>query len=119
MTKRSDENLDTLAVRIAKFSSERDWEQYHTPKNLSMALAVEASELMEIFQWLTPEQSSKDGLSPEQIQAAREELADVMIYAIRTSQVLGIDIIDAIAEKLEKNNAKYPVDKIKGKASLE
>ncbi len=119
MGDRSNYDLDKLLEDIAAFSKERDWEQYHTPKNLSMALAVEASELMEIFQWLTPEQSTKDNLSPERIIAIREEIADVLIYSIRIAQVLDIDILKAIAMKMEKNNRKYPVEKAKGKATLE
>ena len=111
--------LEILSERIAEFCRDRDWEQYHTPKNLSMALSVEASELMEIFQWLTAEQSSKGSLSPGQLKAAEEEIADVLIYAIRISQVLGIDLLKAIREKIEKNNAKYPADKVRGKASLD
>ncbi len=82
-------------------------------------MAVEAAELMEIFQWLTIDESKKDGLSPTQMKAIEEEVADVMIYALRMAQVLDIDLLKAIAEKIKLNSAKYPVDKIKGKAKLE
>jgi dCTP diphosphatase len=108
-----------LAKRIADFGRDRDWGQYHNPKNLSMALAVEASELMEIFQWLTHDQSRQENLTPEQRQAVTEEVADVVIYAIQMAQMTDIDLLDAISKKIDKNELKYPIDKIKGKASLE
>ena len=119
MSENTKTNFDELSARIAKFCRDRDWEQYHNPKNLSMALAIEAAELMEIFQWLTLAESQKDKLSPVQKQAIEEEISDVMIYAIRMAQVLDIDILEAVAEKINKNNAKYPVNKIKGKSRLE
>lgn len=119
MPESDNKSLERLAKKIADFCTERDWEQYHNPKNLSMALAVEASELMEIFQWLTIAESQKASLSPDQLKAIEEEIADVLIYAIRMSQVLDIDLLAAIASKLKKNAAKYPVEKIKGKASLD
>jgi NTP pyrophosphatase (non-canonical NTP hydrolase) len=111
--------FDELLKRIADFGRDRDWGQYHNPKNLSMALAVEAAELMEIFQWLTPEQSQRENLTPKQLQAVTEEVADVVIYAIQIAQQTDIDLLDAISKKIDKNERKYPVDKIKGKASLE
>lgn len=112
-------DLESLSRRIAEFSKERDWEQYHNPKNLSMALAVEASELMEIFQWLTLDGSTKEKLSPAQLKAVSEEIADILIYAIRFSQMLDIDLLKAIKDKLEKNNIKYPIEKTRGKATLD
>ena len=119
MPEEENHSLDDIARKIAAFCRDRDWEQFHNPKNLSMALAVEASELMEIFQWLTLEQSQKQRLSPEQIKAASEELADVIIYSIRMAQTLEIDLLEAIVEKIDKNKAKYPINKIKGKATLD
>ena len=118
---KNDKNLDleSLAQKIADFCKERDWEQFHNPKNLSMALAVEASELMEIFQWLTLEESVMENLSAAQIAAARDELADIIIYAIRASQMLDIDLLEAVAEKIGKNRKKYPANKFKGKAALD
>ena len=111
--------LDDLRGALRAFARARDWEQFHTPKNLAMALAVEAAELMEIFQWLTIDESRKASLSPSQLKAVEEEIADVMIYAVRMAQVLDIDLLKAVADKISKNNAKYPVDKIKGKATLD
>jgi len=101
-----------VALHINSFSAARDWEQFHTPKNLAMALAGEAGELLEIFQWLTAEESERVDRH-----RAGEELADVMIYAIRMADVLDIDLAAAIWAKLEKNAERYPVGKAKGNAT--
>ena len=116
---KNDSYLENLSKRISDFCNERDWEQYHNPKNLSMALSIEAAELMEIFQWLTLKQSKLESLSPAQRQAAQEEIADVMIYAIRLSQMLDFDLLKAVDKKIDLNDKKYPVEKIRGKAGLE
>jgi NTP pyrophosphatase (non-canonical NTP hydrolase) len=108
------DSLDTLRLRIREFSLERAWEPYHTPKNLVMALSVEASELLEPFQWLTAEQSLQ--LGPEQREAVRQEIADVLIYLTRLADLLDIDLLDAAADKLLLNALKYPVDKAHGNA---
>ena len=91
-----------------------DWEQFHTPKNLTMALSVEASELVEIFQWLTPEQSSN--LNDKQMNAVNEEVADVAIYLLRLCDVLDINLSDVVENKIKVNGEKYPVDLSKGNA---
>ena len=98
-------DIKHLQKQLAEFAAVRDWEQYHNPKNLSMALAVEASELQEIFQWLTPEESLavKDDSAH-----ATEEIADVFLYLARIADVLNVDIETAVVEKLSKNAAKYP-----------
>lgn len=106
--------LEPLRDRLRAFASARDWEQFHSPKNLAMALAVEAAELVENFQWLTEEQSRD--LAPETRQAAREEIADVLLYLIRISDQLGIDPVAAAEEKMIANEKKYPVDKARGTA---
>jgi len=110
--------MDTKKIqdRLARFASERDWEQFHSPKNLSMALAGEAGELLEIFQWLTEEQSARSSLSEVQLAAATEEVADIMIYALRLADRLEIDIEAAIQEKIEKNAVRYSVNISKGNA---
>ena len=96
------------------FAKERDWEQFHNPKNLSMALSVEAGELVELFQWLSLEQASKPD---EQLkERAGEELSDVILYSIRMADKLGIDLDAAIARKTKMNEDKYPIDKAKGLA---
>lgn len=106
--------MDLLASEIRQFIRARDWEQYHTPKNLAMALSVEAAEIVELFQWLTPDESR--ALSPQQQAALREEIGDVLIYLITLAERLGIHPVEAAEEKLRINARKYPVDKVRGKA---
>lgn len=107
-------DLESLRDRLRAFAAERDWEQFHSPKNLSMALMVEAAELMEHFQWLTEAQSS--GLSDETKQDVGEELADILLYLVRLSDRLGIDLREAALLKLEKNALKYPAEQVRGSA---
>ena len=109
-------NVKEIQAKLAKFAEERDWEQFHSPKNLSMALAGEAGELLEIFQWLTEEQSSLGSLSPDQLNDISDELADIMIYVLRLADKLNIDIDSAISNKVEKNAARYTVEISKGNA---
>lgn len=103
-----------LLKRIREFVAERDWEQYHSPKNLSVALAVEAAELAEIFQWLTEEQSRN--LTPMQKTHAAEEIGDVLVYLVDLAEKLDIEPLTAAFAKLEKNREKYPVEKARGNA---
>ena len=105
---------DLLALRDAlrRFAADRDWEPFHTPKNLATALAVEAAELLEPFQWLSDAQSRS--LTAQQAAAVREEMADVLLYLIRLADQLDVDLIAAAAEKLLRNAEKYPVAKAKG-----
>jgi NTP pyrophosphatase (non-canonical NTP hydrolase) len=108
-----------LAVRdliadIKAFNRERDWERYHSPKNLAMALTVEVSELLEIFQWLTEDQSRH--LPPVKKQAVEEEIGDVTILLLALAEEVGIDILDAARKKLQRNREKYPVHKARGRA---
>jgi NTP pyrophosphatase (non-canonical NTP hydrolase) len=110
--------FEELSARIEEFVKDRDWEQYHNPKNLSMAIAVEAAELLEIFQWLSPDECDRDVLSQEQKNNIADELADIIIYVVRMAQVLNIDVLEAVERKIEKNELKYPVEQIKGKATL-
>ena len=95
---------------LADFARERDWEQFHTPKNLTMALAGEVGELMEIFQWLDPEQSRAVMRSPEQAKAVAEELADVFSYLLRLADVLEVDLARALVDKMEVNRRRFPVE---------
>lgn len=104
--------LDSLRDELRRFSAERDWEQFHTPKNLAMALSVEASELLEHFQWLTAEQSQT--LDAEALAHVREEMADVLLYLVRLADRLGIDLLAAARDKIAVNAKKYPVDKARG-----
>ena len=103
-----------LALKLREFAAERDWEQFHSPKNLAMALNVEAAELLEHFQWLTQEQSSS--LSPEDLAAVAQEIADIQIYLIRLSDQLGVDIGSSVEKKLAINAEKYPISKARGNA---
>lgn len=108
------QSVTDLTEKLRSFASERDWDQFHSPKNLVMALSVEVSELMEHFQWLTEEQSS--ALPPKKLQQVREEIGDVLIYLTRLSDKLGVDMLEAAAKKLEVNRAKYPAEKVRGSA---
>ena len=92
---------------IRNFATKRDWEKFHTPKNLAMAIAGEAGELVAEFQWLTPEESNRSELSSEKLRDIRLEMADVQIYILRLADVLGIDITDAVREKMELNQARF------------
>jgi NTP pyrophosphatase (non-canonical NTP hydrolase) len=105
-------NIDDLAARLRAFARERDWEQFHAPKNLAMALAVEAAELLEHFQWLTEQQSAE--LPPAAKEQVAAELADVFIYTVRLADRLGIDLEPAVDAKILANAAKYPVEKSRG-----
>jgi dCTP diphosphatase len=103
-----------LSEALAAFAAERDWDQYHSPKNLAMALTGEVGELSEIFQWLTEEASKSVATNPDTATAVREELADVTLYLVRLASVLGVDLNEAVTQKLQKNATKYPVDKAHG-----
>ncbi|MFG2950461.1 nucleotide pyrophosphohydrolase [Streptomyces adustus] len=105
-----------LQDALAGFARERDWEQFHTPKNLAMALAGESGELLELFQWLTPEQSAHVMQDPAQASRVHEEMADVLAYLLRLADVLDVDLEQALAEKIETNGRKYPVHLARGRA---
>jgi NTP pyrophosphatase (non-canonical NTP hydrolase) len=107
-------DLQKLAAVLQQFADDRDWNQFHTPKNLSMALAAEAGELLEEFQWLTDKESC--ALTPDQRTRVSDEMADVFNYLVRLSSKLDIDLFEAAYNKIEKNARKYPVDKAKGNA---
>lgn len=104
--------LHDLRDRLRRFAAERDWEQFHTPKNLAAALSVEAAELLEHFQWLTDAQSAS--LEPGKKARVAEELADVLLYLVRLADRLDVELLDAALAKIEANAAKYPVEKAKG-----
>jgi NTP pyrophosphatase (non-canonical NTP hydrolase) len=104
-----------LRELVRQFVAERDWQQFHTPKNLSMSLAIEAAELMEHFQWLTPEASRQIASQPEKLVEVGEELADVLCYALAMANELGLDVAAAMHDKMEKNRKKYPADEYRGR----
>lgn len=104
--------LEVLRVRISNFADERDWNQFHSPKNLSMALIVEAAELVEHFQWM--KQKDSFALTGDKLAAVEEELADILVYLIRMADQLDIDLISAARKKIKSNEAKYPADMVRG-----
>ncbi len=112
-TQRAD-RVGALTAKLREFADARDWNQFHTPKNLAMALAAEAGELLEIFQWLTPEASTN--LPPDKLLRAIEEIGDIQIYLAQLADQLGIDPITAAEDKIEINQKKYPADKAHGNA---
>jgi len=107
--------MEELVKKLRAFAEERDWDQFHSPKNLSMALAVEVAELIEHFQWLTEEQSRN--LKPETLKQVREEIGDIQIYLSRLADKLGISPLEAALDKLEINREKYPPEKARGTAT--
>ena len=107
-------DLEKVKLRLREFAEARDWDQFHSPKNLSMALSAEVAEIVEHFQWLTEEQSKS--LSPEKLSEVGEELADTLIYLVRLADKLDIDLLSVANSKIEINEQKYPVDKAKGNA---
>jgi NTP pyrophosphatase (non-canonical NTP hydrolase) len=107
----------SLSARLREFTAERAWEQFHTPKNLVMALTGEVGELNEIFQWLSPQQSADVMTDPAQATAVRDELADVLAYLLRLADVLGVDLESALTDKIAKNARKYPVETSLGVAA--
>ncbi|HTE15038.1 MAG TPA: nucleotide pyrophosphohydrolase [Burkholderiales bacterium] len=111
----STDRLESLRARVEAFATERDWDQFHNPKNLAMALAGEAGELLEHFQWLTPDEAAH--LPAATHEAVALECADVLLFLIRLADKLNIDLADAAHRKLELNAQKYPVEKSRGKAT--
>ncbi len=107
-------DISGLSEALSIFASERNWDRYHSPKNLAMALTGEVGELSEIFQWLTEDASKSVATNPDTATAVRDELADVTLYLVRLASVLGVDLNEAVSQKLQKNAAKYPVDKSHG-----
>ncbi|MEV0776010.1 nucleotide pyrophosphohydrolase [Streptomyces sp. NPDC050428] len=101
-------DVEALQRRLVEFAAAREWEPYHTPKNLAAALSVEASELLEIFQWLTPEQSARVMEDPGAAHRVRDEVADVLAYLLQLCDVLGIDALTALSEKIDRNELRFP-----------
>jgi dCTP diphosphatase len=107
-------DLEALRERLRKFAAERDWDQFHSPKNLAMALSVEVAELVEHFQWLTEDASAE--LSEETRGEVAREIADVQVYLVRLADKVGVDIAQAVDAKILENEGKYPVEKVRGSA---
>lgn len=109
-------DIKAIQNRLREFAQERDWEQFHSPKNIATALAVEAAELLEPFQWLTDEASRQLAVNPSDYARVKEEAADVMIYLLRLADLLDINLESAVEEKIHKNAEKYPVALARGNA---
>lgn len=109
-------DLDKIKNYLEEYAKARDWEQFHNPKNIAMALSVEAGELVELFQWLSPEQALQVKDNPEKLNHVSEELADILSYTILMAKYLGVNLEEALEAKLLKNAEKYPVDKARGTA---
>jgi len=110
----SENYLSDLQLRLRQFAIDRDWEQFHAPKNLAMALAVEAGELMEHYQWLSEAQSEQ--LDPDKLKTVGFEVADVFIFTVRLADRMGIDLADLVEQKIKLNEQKYPADKVRSSA---
>ncbi|MFF2080749.1 nucleotide pyrophosphohydrolase [Kitasatospora sp. NPDC058162] len=102
-------SLEGLRQRLVEFAAARRWEPYHTPKNLAAALTVEAGELLEIFQWLTPEQAAEVMSDPDRAHRVRDEVADVLAYLVQFCTAVGVDPLEALAAKIERNEHRFPV----------
>jgi dCTP diphosphatase len=107
-------DINEITNKIKKFSEDRNWDKFHTPKNLTMALSVEVAELVEIFQWLSQEESSN--LNEDDLQSVKEELADILIYLIRIADKFNIDLEESVDEKILVNEQKYPIELARGNA---
>ena len=109
--------MDNLIRNLEKFSKDRDWEQFHSPKNLIMALTSEIGELSDIFQWLSEEQSKLENINPNDLKKAKEELADIFLYTLRIADKLGIHLKEEANKKIEVNEKKYPIHLAKGNST--
>lgn len=110
------DRIEDLTAALRQFADERDWAQFHTPKNLVMALVGEVGELVEHFQWLTPDESAEVMQDDTSARRIADELADVFIYLVRLADVLGVDLLSAADTKLESNAKRYPADQVRGSA---
>jgi len=108
------DSLEQLRARLAAFAAERDWDQFHSPKNLAMALIAETAELVEHFQWLTEQESR--ALPADKLGQVEQELADILIYLVRAADKLGVDLIEAANAKIHINETRYPADRVRGDA---
>jgi dCTP diphosphatase len=112
----SSATIKQLKQKLARFVKDRDWEQYHSPKNLSMSIAIEAAELMEMFQWATIEESHHVLKDKKKLEAVKDELADIALFVLEFCNMFDIDLSTAIIKKLKKNVKKYPAQLVRGKS---
>lgn len=108
-------SFDQLKEKVAKFRDDRDWKQFHNPKDLAVSIAIEAAELMECFQWVKS-QDVENLIQTDKVNEIKEEMADVLLYLINLADVLGVDLLEVANDKIKKNSEKYPVEKSKGTA---
>ena len=113
--KKSEKTLAELESKAINFRDQRDWEQFHNPKNIAGSIVIEATELLEVFQWVEGKESKK--LATKKLQEVKDEMSDVLVYLVTLAHDLNIDLIQAAIEKIEKNDKKYPVEKAKGKST--
>jgi len=114
----SDTTIHKLKELVRNFIQEREWEKFHNPKDLAEAICIEAAELLEVFQWISADEASRQVDDPSKLGRIEEELADIFIYCLSLANVTGIDMANAVLNKLKKNSAKYPVEKYRGRAHL-
>ena len=115
MNRDAQTTVGALRQAVAAFVDARDWQPFHTPKNLSMSIAIEAAELMELFQWLTTEEAQEAAKDPAERAAATDELADIVIYCLSLSNALDLDVSSAVLGKLQTNEHRYPADEFRGR----
>jgi len=115
----SETSIQNLKTLVRNFVDKRNWQKYHNPKDLAEAICIEAAELLQVFQWATGEEAFSWRNVPSKMNRIREELADVFIYCLSMANTLGVDVSEAVSEKLSKNEVKYPVDKFYGRVHLE
>lgn len=109
--------MENIKFKLRKFTKDRDWDQFHSPKNLSMALSSEVGELLDLFQWKSEKNSELDKLSEKELEYIQEELADIFLYLIRIADKLDVDLIEVAEKKIIKNGIKYPVEISKGNST--
>jgi len=110
--------VEDLKSAVRKFVHDRAWEKYHNPKDLAESICIEAAELLELFQWITPDETLSWKDAPSKVKHIEEELADIIIYSLSMANTMKIDVTKIVAEKLERNEMKYPIEKYRGKARL-
>lgn len=116
--KDTETSVGDLKIAVHKFIHERDWEKYHNPKDIAESICIEAAELLQLFQWIKPEDSIKFKIDPAKVKAIKGELADIVIYCLGLANALGIDLTETVLNKIELNKKKYPADLYKGKAHV-
>jgi NTP pyrophosphatase (non-canonical NTP hydrolase) len=118
MTRDSDTTIQKLKELVGEFIHAREWEKFHNPRNLAEAICIEAAELLEVFQWVSADEALRQITDSSKLEQIEEELADVLVYCLSLANVTNIDVAHAVVKKLKKNDAKYPVEKFRGRARI-